>query len=271
MEVKSVFTMLKKLSPILILIILITLTGCQAAATDPINSNTEGFFNHYFVYSFSYLIKFIANLFDGNYGLSIVFITLAVRLALMPMMLNQYRNQLKMKEIMTKMKPELTELQEKYKEKSKDAETQSKKQQEMIAIYKKYNFNPLSIGCLPMIIQFPILIGFYYAIQRTPEIAHHSFLWFNLGQPDLILPLVAATVYFIQFKLSQTGSDMTQQQKQMATIGYLSPIMMGLFSYTVLAALPLYWATGGLFLILQTWITKRLYTKNEPINVPINE
>lgn len=167
---------------------------------------------------------------------------------------------------MAKMKPELDNLQEKYKEKSKDAEAQSKMQQDMFAIYKKHNFNPLSIGCLPMIIQFPILIGFYYAIQRTPEIAQHSFLWFNLGQPDLILPLVAATIYFIQFKVSQVGNDITQQQKQIAMIGYLSPIMMGLFSYTVSAALPLYWATGGLFLILQTLISKKLYTANVPIN-----
>lgn len=243
--------------------IIILLSGCQDTSTEPINEDTKGIFNHYFVYSFSYLIKFLAGLFNGNYGLSIILITLIVRLVLMPMMIKQYRNQLRMKEIMAQMQPELIKIKEKYTDQN-DRETQVKIQQETMELYKKYNFNPFSIGCLPMLIQFPILIGFYYAIRRTPEIAQHSFLWFNLGQPDAILPIIAGIVYFIQFKVSQVGIDQ-KQQKQFMLLGYLSPIMMTIFSYTTPAALPMYWITGGLFLIFQTLVTKKIQNKDKTL------
>ncbi|MFP3490904.1 YidC/Oxa1 family membrane protein insertase, partial [Staphylococcus sp. SIMBA_130] len=76
-------------------------------------------------------------------------------------------------------------------------------------LYGKHQVNPLASlgGCLPMIIQFPILIGFYYAILRTPEIAAHSFLWFNLGQSDIILTILAVVIYYFQFKVSLLGMD----------------------------------------------------------------
>ncbi|GAB2560087.1 YidC/Oxa1 family membrane protein insertase [Gracilibacillus alcaliphilus] len=107
-----------------------------------------------------------------------------------------------------------------------------------------------------MIIQFPILIGFYYAIRSTPEIASHSFLWFNLGDVDIWMAVIAMIVYFIQFKVSQIGME-PRQKKQIAIIGLLSPVMIGVVSFGAPAALPLYWATGGLFLIVQTVIGKK--------------
>ncbi|WP_370622093.1 membrane protein insertase YidC [Bacillus sp. JCM 19034] len=136
-------------------------------------------------------------------------------------MLKQSKNQLAMREKMNVIQPELKELQEKYKDK-KSPEEQQQYQKEMLELYTKHQFNPIaSMGCLPMLIQFPILIGLYYAIMRTPEIAEHSFLWFNLGETDMVLPLLAAFVYFVQFKVSQIGID-TKQQKQLAIIGYIS-------------------------------------------------
>jgi YidC/Oxa1 family membrane protein insertase len=137
-------------------------------------------------------------------------------------------------------------------------------QQEMMQLYQKHEFNPMAIGCLPMLIQLPILMGFYFAIKNSPEIETHSFLWFNLGHTDMIMPLVAAFIYFVQFKVSQVGID-SQQQKQMAMLGYISPLMIGLFSFNAPAALPLYWSAGGLFLIFQTLLFKRLYKQNEAL------
>ena len=127
-------------------------------------------------------------------------------------------------------------------------------------IYQKHNINPMATlgGCLPLRIQLPFLTGFYYAIQRTPEIAEHSFLWFNLGSPDLTLTLLAAGIYFLQSRVSLIGLD-EAQRKQMAMFSYLSPIMIGVFSLTAPAALPLYWTIGGIFVILQTLLTKKLF------------
>ncbi|MDX8367036.1 membrane protein insertase YidC [Cytobacillus sp. IB215665] len=256
---QSVFTILKKKSSLLVIIGLVLLSGCQATA-EPIDANTSGWFNHYFVYTFSYLIQYIAALFKDSYGLSIIVITIIIRLILMPMMIKQYRNQLNMKEKMNMIQPQMKELQQKLKDKAKKPDEQRKLQQEMLELYQQHGINPLSIGCLPMIIQFPILIGFYYAIQRTPEIATDSFLWFNLGQPDIIMALIAAFVYLIQYKVSQMGMN-SQQQQQFAFIGYVSPILIGLFSLTAPAVLPLYWAVSGVFMIFQTVIANVLFNK----------
>lgn len=201
-------------------------------------------FDSIFVQPFVKSISFFGQLFHGNYGLSIILMTVLVRLALMPLMMKQYKDQLKMKEKMALIQPELKKLQEKYKNKTKDPAAQQKMQQEMMALYQKHGFNPLSMGCLPMLIQLPILIGFYYAIKGSEEIASHSFLWFNLGKTDPILPIIAAAIYYLQFKVSQIGIN-PEQQKQMAFFGFLSPLMIGIFSFSAPAALPLYWAVGG--------------------------
>jgi YidC/Oxa1 family membrane protein insertase len=58
-------------------------------------------------------------------------------------------------------------------------------QQSIYALYKNHDVNPLNLSCLPLLIQFPILMGLYYSIRDSQEISSHTFLWFNLGQPDL--------------------------------------------------------------------------------------
>src|SRR5690625_4363587 len=105
-------------------------------------------------------------------------------------------------------------------------------------------------------IQMPVLIGFYYAIRRTPGIAEASFLWFNFGEIDLLLVLLAALIYYIQAHVSLIGMDQSQQGP-MALIAYISPIMIGVVSLTMPAALPLYWVVSGLFMVIQTFIIKK--------------
>ncbi len=259
--------------PILVTMIgvipILMLSGCsEASQLSSINADSTGLFNQYFIYPLSVLIKFFANVFHGNYGLSIVLMTFIIRLAIMPLMMNQTKKQMDMKEKMAVLQPELTALQEKYKN---DASSEAKKQQqaEMLQLYQKHQFNPLNMGCLPMLLQWPITLAFYYAIRRTPEIAAHDFLWFSLGKTDLILPLIAAAVYYVQFRVSQSMSGQNQQHpnNQMAFIGWLSPVMMGIFSFQMPAALPLYWAVGGIFIIVQTIILNKMYAK--PSRTPL--
>ncbi|MEK3990690.1 MULTISPECIES: membrane protein insertase YidC [Robertmurraya] len=220
------------------------------------------FFQTVFVNTFSTAIHAIAMIFNGSFGLSIIFLTLIVRLLLMPLMLKQYKSQQQMKEKMEALKPELDTIQAKIKN-TKDSKEQQKLQQEMMGLYQKHGVNPLAMGCLPMLIQMPILMGFYYAIRGSHEIATHSFLWFNLGESDIWITAIAGIVYYLQFKVSMSNIS-GDQQKQMKFMGLLSPIMIVMFSLNAPAALPLYWAVGGTFLIIQTLIGKKLYQTPAP-------
>ncbi len=249
-------TALRLASLTILLVGLFAITGC-GNATGTIDGDTPGVFNHYVIYPLSEFIVWIAGIFQDNYGFAIMAITIIIRLVLFPLMLRQFKSQMTMKGKMAALQPELKALEAKFKDK-KDAESLSKKQQETMALYQKHNVNPLAMGCLPMLIQMPILMGLYSAIRMTPELSTHSFLWFKLGEPDMLLPIIAAVVYFLQFKVSQIGNQ-NEQAKQMAFLGYLSPIMMGAFALFAPAAISLYWVTGGVFMIAQSYLLGKLY------------
>ncbi|MCA0969773.1 membrane protein insertase YidC [Halobacillus litoralis] len=214
-------------------------------------------FHHYFVQPFIDALQFTAGLVNDNYGLAIVFITLAVRLVLMPLMLKSYKSSQSTRRKMEGLKPELSDIQQRMKN-TDDKEEKVKLQSDMMALYQKHGVNPMQMGCLPMLIQMPLFIGLYYAIRSSEEIATHSFLWFDLGQTDVALALLAAAVYFIQSRLSMTQMPV-EQQGMVKMMSWISPVMIGLLSLNAPSALPLYWATGGLFLILQTYLSKKLY------------
>ncbi len=124
-----------------------------------------------------------------------------------------------------------------------------------MALFQKHGVNPLA-GCFPILIQMPILIGFYHAIMRTQAISEHSFLWFDLGEKDpfYILPIVAGVATFVQQKLMMAGN--AQQNPQMAMMLWIMPIMIIVFAINFPAALSLYWVVGNLFMIAQTFLIK---------------
>ncbi|MEH7235398.1 membrane protein insertase YidC [Bacillus sp. JJ1562] len=238
------------------------LSGCGVNSS----GNDQGIFNSYLVEPLTHLINFIANTFSGSYGVAIIIVTILIRLVMMPSMLKQYKNQTLMKEKMAFIKPEMERIQKEI-----TAETDPKKKQdlqrEMMGLYRQHGINPLNMGCLPLLIQMPILTGLYYAIRGSAEISHHTFLWFSLGHPDIFLTIIAGVIYFIQFKISQL--HMTQeQQQQFKFMGLLSPIMIVVISFRAPAALPLYWAVGGIFLTIQAFIGQRLY-RNKKVETVI--
>jgi YidC/Oxa1 family membrane protein insertase len=232
-------------------VLLLVLGGCSGT-TVPITAESTGFWDHYFVYSFSVVIKFAAVFFQDNYGLAIIAVTLIIRLFLLPLSLSQSKSQVKMRAI----QPEMKALREKY-NKKKDKDSQIEMQQEMMQLYKKHGINPLQMGCLPMLIQMPILMAFYYAIMRTHEIATHNFLWFNLGAADPlhILPVIAAFTTFIQFKVMNIGMEQVNPQSKL--MGYIMPGVIFLTALNFPAALPLYWIVGNIFVIIQTYFINK--------------
>lgn len=231
------------------LVLLLTLlTGCTEY-NQPITSESEGFWNEYIVYPLSQFIIMVAKFAGNNYGLAIILVTIIIRLLILPLMIKQTKSSKAMQAI----QPEMQKLKEKYS--SKDQKTQQKLQQETMALFQKHNINPLA-GCFPILIQMPILIGFYHAINRTREIAEHSFLWFDLGSPDpyYILPLVAGATTFIQQKMMMAGT--ANQNPQMAMMLWMMPIMIIIFAIKFPAALSLYWVVGNIFMIVQTYFIK---------------
>jgi len=251
----NILTAFKKYGAVVLAIsILVLLTGCGDFS--PVDESSTGLFTEYIVYPFSLLIKAIARVFNGSYGLSIILITIGIRLIILPFMVKQQKQSKLSQEKMKVIKPEMDEIQKKYQDK-RDMDDQLAMQRELNELYQKHNFNPVKMmsGCLPMIIQMPFLIGFYYAIRRTSEIGEQPFLWFNLGETDLILVGLAVAVYFLQALVSLVGLEQ-KQQGAMGMMVYISPIMIGIISLSMPAALPLYWTIGGLFMVIQTLISE---------------
>lgn len=235
--------------------LLFILSGCQSV------ENQEGFFYNIFVRPMNFLLDFLGNsVFNGSYGLAIIAITIGIRLILMPSMLKNYRTQSMMKSKMEIVKPQMEEIQAKMKE-AKSKEEQMQLQQEMMALYRENNINPLNMGCLPIIIQTPIIMGLYFAIRYSADVKTHEFLWFSLGSPDIAMTIIAGIVYMVQAQVS-LWTVPESQKAQMKMFMYISPIMIVIISFTSMAALPLYWSVGGILLILQTYIGRKYFSEH---------
>lgn len=228
--------------------VFLLLAGCSEIKK-PITSESTGFWNEYIVYPLSWLIKEVAYLLGGSFGWSIIVVTILIRLVILPLMIKQTKSS----KAMQALQPEMKALREKYS--SKDQKTQQKLQQETMALFQKHGVNPMA-GCFPLIIQMPILIGFYHAISRTREIAEGSFLWFDLGEKDpfYILPIIAGITTFIQQKMMMAGTE--NQNPQMAMMVWMMPIMIVIFAISFPSALSLYWVVGNIFMIVQTYFIK---------------
>src|SRR5699024_1054987 len=235
---------------------MLLLAGCSTGAEGDL-----GFFQAYFVQPFTFLLQQTAGLVNGSYGVAIILITVVLRLIIMPFMVKQQKDGQRSQGIMAKMKPELDAIQAEYKQK-KSTTDQLAMQKELAKVYEKYEFNPAQMlfGCLPLLIQMPFLIGFYYAIRQTPEIAVDHFLWFSLGEIDFIIVAIAVIVYFFQAKVNLLGTKQ-DTAGMMKPLTYFSPIMIGIIGCFVPSALTLYWAVAGTFIIVQTYITKKFILK----------
>ncbi|MFS0577165.1 membrane protein insertase YidC [Sporosarcina sp. 179-K 3D1 HS] len=235
----------------------VLLSGCAGV------ENKEGTFYSFFVKPMDSLLHFFADKFNGSYGLAIILITVLIRLVLMPLMLKNYKAQQEMKVKMDALRPEMEDIQKRMKEareKNLPKEEQMKIQQEMMGLYSKHGVNPLNMGCLPLLLQMPFIMGLYFAILYSPDVKSHQFLWFNLGEPDMVMMLLAGLVYFVQARVSLWTMP-EQQKQQMKMFIYMSPIMIMFISFKAMAALPLYWAVGGLLLIFQTYLGRKFYYK----------
>jgi YidC/Oxa1 family membrane protein insertase len=228
--------------------LILLLAGCSTTNKDGsirLINPENGFWDRFFVGPLSEFLNIIANIFWGSYGISILVVTIIVRLVVLPLTLKQYKSS----KAMQALQPELAKLKEKYKDEPQ------KQQEETMKLFQQNNVNPMA-GCFPIFIQMPVLMGLYHAIFRNPEIANHTFLWLQLGTKDLwVLPTIAALTTFLQSKLmpKQPGP----QANMMQTIMLIFPVMIFFMSRSFPAALPLYWIYTNTFTIVQNLIIYR--------------
>lgn len=206
----------------------------------------------------------------GNYGLAIIIFTIIVKLILTPLTVKQTKSTFAMSEI----NPKIKEIQAKYKNKPE------KQNEEIQKVYKESGINPMA-GCLPLLVQMPILFALFY-VFREPikhgvfdtkaafDAANGSFLWFSsLVKPDIPLAILSGISGFFM-QLVMTPKD--QMQGPMKTMLYVMPAMSLFWGLTFPAALTLYWTISNLFSVVQYYVvTKPLKEKlqnekNERLN-----
>ncbi len=183
----------------------------------------------------------------GNYGISIILLTLVVKSAFYKLSETQYRSMAGMRRLMPKMQ----QLKESY------GDDKMKLQKATMDLYKKEKINPFG-GCLPMLVQMPVFISLYWVLLESVELRHAPFmLWLtdlSVRDPFFVLPLLMGATMYFQTTLSPAPADPMQ-----AKVMKMMPVMMTLLFLWFPAGLVLYWLTNGGLGILQQWyITRKI-------------
>lgn len=184
-----------------------------------------------------------------NYGIAIILLTLLIRIVFWPL---TYKMNINMKKLQA-LKPELDELQKKYKDNPR------RLQREQLELYRKHKISPLgAAGCLPVLLQMPVFIALFNVLRSAIELRFARFLWIkDLSMPEgllvdvlpiplNILPIIMTVTSYIQQKMTPSSGD--QQQRQMM---FFMPIFFLFLLYNMAAGLVLYWTVSQLVAILE--------------------
>lgn len=185
----------------------------------------------------------------GNYGVAIIILTIIVKVITFPLT----QKQIKSAKAIQDIQPELKKLQEKHKN------DKEKLNEETMKLWQEHKINPLA-GCLPLLVQFPVLIAMFRLLQDSQTLFMNAgiadfnkmFLIFDMTQPDTtyILPILAGVTTFLQQKL------MTTDQSQKALL-YVMPIMIAGFSIQFPAGLTLYWVLQNVLSVGQHMLVNK--------------
>lgn len=186
-----------------------------------------------------------------SYALAIILISILLKIILYPLMQKQMKSTMNMQEV----QPKLEYLQKKYKN------NPEKMNEEVMKLYKEYNINPMA-GCLPLLIQMPILIGLFGALRQYnfDPIEHATFFWIpNLAEKDplFILPLLVALTMFLQQKISMATTPQAAENPTMKTMLYVMPAMMLFVCWSMPSGLCLYWAFFSILSIVQQFFMNK--------------
>jgi len=215
-------------------------------------------------------LLFLYNVLGHNFALSIAVLTVLVRLIILPLTLPQLRSSKKMQEL----QPQIQAIQKKYKNKEKQT-------QELMKLYKEAGVNPMG-GCLPLLIQWPIILAFYQSIAQaladTPlqllNLAKHiypsfpalsalvplesRFLWLNLARPDpwYILPILVVFTTWMQQKMVTMPTTDPQSASMTKTMEVTMPLMFGFITMSLASGLAVYFLVSNVIgIIIQYFVS----------------
>jgi len=243
------------------------LTGCAAGPVErlPLTpNNASGFWESFFVLPLTQFITWLHSILGGSLGLAIILATVLSRLVVMPLTLRSMSMSAKMQELA----PEQEKIKKKYANKP-DRESQMKMQQEIGALFRESGVNPMA-GCLPMLIQMPIMIAFFQSMQRHPLIAtvDESVLFFGLNLAEIggianyiFAALVAGLMFYSQKKMQQKqkaqgiGNNPMAGSMGMMNIGFA--VMMFMVVISTNLAMGLFFLVGQIMANVQSIIMKK--------------
>ena len=199
----------------------------------------------------------------GNYGLSVMIIGLIIRIIMLPISAKTAKQQ----ENMKKIQPEMSRIEKKYENKT-DQESMMKKSQETLALYQKYNINPMS-SCLVSFIQLPLFFAFLEAINRVPAIFENYFWKFQLGTTPLIgikdgnyyyVILIILILVFTALSFKQSMASMSSSSEQVKQTKYMlifMTVFIGIASFQLPSAIALYWVVTNAFNVIKMNLMKK--------------
>ncbi len=219
------------------------------------------------------------------YGLIILLVTLAVKIVITPLTYKNYKSSAKMKVL----KPEIERINEKY----PGTDQMLKRQQETQALYRSTGVNPLA-GCLPMLIQMPILLAIFRFFPSSIHLRHESFLWADdLSSYDAIaswageipvlsyiygnhvslftLLMAASTLWYTVINSANMATPQQPGMPNMKVIMYIFPFLMIFFFNSFSAGLSYYYLCGNLFNIAIMWGIKKFFIDEDKILATIEE
>ncbi|MGD8604142.1 MAG: YidC/Oxa1 family membrane protein insertase [Anaerolineales bacterium] len=228
-------------------------------------------------------LLFIYDALGNNFGLAIILLTVIIRLITLPLTYQQMKSTMVMSDI--QKSDRWQQMQKKYKD------DRQKLAEEQMKLFQEKGYNPAS-GCLPLLIQFPIIIGLYQAVIRTLGTTpvqlfdlskliydfipnsliplESSFLWMNLGQPERLylpflpnigIPLLAILVVitsYLQTKLTTPATGDSQSAAMTQTMSIYMPLLIGYLAYSFASGVALYFVTSNLLGIVQGLIMRRM-------------
>lgn len=211
-----------------------------------------GFIAEILLYGLKFIHRFIP-----NWGVAIIILTFVIKILFFPLTYSSTKSMAKMAELQPKVKA----LRAKYKKAKQDIAQRRQMNEEMMRLYKENGVNPAG-GCLPMLIQFPVLIGFFNLLRIAIELRRSPFmLWIkdlSLKDPAFVTPILMGITQYVSQKMTPTSAD-----PQQARMMLIMPVVMTFLFLNFQSGLVLYWLTSNVLQIGQQYIMNRMMKKKK--------
>jgi YidC/Oxa1 family membrane protein insertase len=231
-----------------------TLVGYGRGLEETLSFGLFGFLSVGFLAALRWIYVWV-----GNWGVAIIVLTAGIRILLFPL---NHKSAVQMKR-MQALQPKMKAIQDRYKDRAKkDANVRARMNQEVMALYKQEGVNPMG-GCLPMLVQLPILWALYSLFAYAIELRQAPFVfWIKdlaAKDPTYITPILMTASMVLQQRMAPQVGDPAQRRMFM-----LMPFIFGLMFMSFPSGLVLYWLVNNIFTIGQQVLTERMMTGAEP-------